>query len=1006
LRRWAPSVPRAVHRVCLWLALLLVAAIGLQRLVALHLSSGFGRTPEFPAPVRDADVPLLGVNVALEQYGAAELDAVLAGLSDSGFGWVRQSFRWAQIEPQPGRADWTWADRVVAAVALQPSLRLVAVTDGRAPDSPSYAERFAAFCGEFAARYGDRIDYYQIWDEPNLADRWDGAEARPAAYADLLARSASAIRAADPESRILLAGLAPTVEAGPRNWSEVLFLEQLYQAGAAGYFDIVAAKPYGFDTGPDDLRVDESVLNFSRLQLLREVMVRYGDADKPVWASQWGWNALPRDWGGEPSIWGETDQDTQAAWTVAALERARLEWPWMGAMILEHLQPWLPEDDAHRGFSLLTDEGEPRPVYDAVSAWAVGLPVAAPPGGHGADSEWAAYDQGWQVGSLGVDCGPDGSRATFRFEGTAVAVTVRRGPYPGFLYVTVDGEAAGQLPVDEEGRSYLVLYHSSPVLATVPLARGLSEGVHTVEVVAEKAQGRWSLIDWRVSWEKPAWGGVAPLALLGLLFALLLGLAVRDWRRVQWDGFRLAFVGWPEWAQVASLAASVGLLWLAAGASWGRDWASPLFVVSLPLVAVVAVLIAWRLELGLASVALTAPFYLHPENLAYGAISVPELLVLLCAAAFALRRGQRGMGEARGGGQGSVQIADLSVVLLMVAALAAGLAAADRMAALFELRIVFLLPAVYYALLRLAPLERRGRIAVLIGLAAGGVVVALFGLAQYALGQNLVVAEGGLARLQSIYFSPNGAALYLGRIWPLLLAAALWADRRALRLLGMLGAAAVGLALVLTFSRGALLLALPAAVVVMGWRAGRRYRVGAIVLVALLGLALLPLLRIPRFASLLDLEQGTSFFRLQLWRSSLAMIGDSPFLGVGPGNFLEAYQSRYVLPSAWQEFGLGHPHSILLDYLLRTGLLGLLAGVGTQLGFWLALGDGPRESPVSLALAGSMAAVLAHGLVDNSLFSPDLALSFFAVLALCHVGGRTGGWRASGPRVAPGSQGR
>ena len=194
---------------------------------------------------------------------------------------------------------------------------------------------------------------------------------------------------------------------------------------------------------------------------------------------------------------------------------------------------------------------------------------------------------------------------------------------------------------------------------------------------------------------------------------------------------------------------------------------------------------------------------------------------------------------------------------------------------------------------------------------------------------------------------------------------------------------------------------LPAAVLVMGCWAGGPYRRGAIVALVLLGMALVPLLRVPRFASLLDLEEGSSFFRLELWRSSLAMIRDSPVLGVGPGNFLDAYRMRYVLPSAWQEFNLGHPHNIGLDYLLRTGPLGLLAGIGMQMGFWRMLRARRMDWVVTLGLAGSMAASLAHGLVDNSLFFPDLAVSFFAVLAISQGGGDSGNGAAAAAMAAP-----
>jgi O-antigen ligase len=281
----------------------------------------------------------------------------------------------------------------------------------------------------------------------------------------------------------------------------------------------------------------------------------------------------------------------------------------------------------------------------------------------------------------------------------------------------------------------------------------------------------------------------------------------------------------------------------------------------------------------------------------------------------------------------------------------------------------------------------------------GGVSVALIGLAQYALGHNVAAAEGGLRRLQSVYPSPNNVGLYLGRVWPLLLAVAVlpggasdgvptaWKRRR--RLYG-LALVPVALALVLSFSRGALLLGVPAALVAMGWRAGGRYRWIALILVLVGALALLPLLRVPRFASMLDLRRGSTFFRLELWRSSLTLVRERPWFGIGPGNFLDAYRTRYVLPSAWQEFNLEHPHNVYLDHWTRLGLVGLLAGVGVQVAFWLTLREKDGDPGggmwdvglLALGLVGAMANLLAHGLVDNTLFFPDLALTFFLMLGI------------------------
>ena len=962
-------------------------------------------------------MPLLGVNVALEEYDDQALASLLTRVADGGFVWIRQSFIWSELEPEDGAFDWSASDRIVEAVGRFPGLRLVAVLVDDPLVPPADPDQFAAFASDFAERYGDQVAAYQIWDEPNLAASWGGGSVSPPAYADLLARVAPAIRAVDPHASILLAGLAPTSETGPQNLSEARYLERLYRAGAASSFDVVAAKPYGFDTGPYDRRVDESILNVSRILLLRQVMVEHGDGDKAIWASHWGWNALPEGWEGAPSIWGETDEATQAAWTVATLDRARSEWPWMGAMMIENLQAAGPAagsaagpdvENPRWGFSLLAPDGSSRPVYDAVTAWAHSLPDAASVGGYPADTDWAAYRGSWRVGPLGADpgdvpsgtAGTPGSRARFRFNGTRVALTVRRGPYRGFAIVTVDGEPANGLPRDERGRAYVVLYDKEPGLATVPLAADLEPGVHTVEVTIEGGEGQWPLVDWRVG-PAPVRNGL-PWKLGGLAAAaVVLGaLLIIDARRVDWTFWAGRFLAWPGWIQTALTVGVVGLFWGAASLTWGRSpsytWLNvTCLVVSLLVLPFMVFLFALRIDLGLALVAFSAPFYLVPDRMFYRALGLPEVLVIVCLVAYGLSRGVRfdlpWRRRASDLAESRPAATDWAVALLILAGAVAGVAAADRMAAAFELRTVFLLPALSYGLFRLVRSSEGTGWRIVDGFVLGGLGVALVGLIQLVLGRNLVIAEGGLPRLQAVYHSPNNLGLYLERVWPLLVGVVLLGRGRRRTLYGV-ALGPVTLALLFTFSRGALLLGLPAAVLVMGWWAGGRFRRLTLVLLLIGAVAVIPLLRLPRFAALLDFDRGTTFFRLKLWRSTWWMIRDHPLLGVGPGNFLDAYRTRYVLPTAWEEFELEHAHNILLDHWARLGLLGLMAGAGIQIAFWRAALRRERRDPLVVGLVGGMAALLAHGLVDNPVFFPDLAFLLFLTLALA-CGSQPGGDR-------------
>jgi O-antigen ligase len=220
------------------------------------------------------------------------------------------------------------------------------------------------------------------------------------------------------------------------------------------------------------------------------------------------------------------------------------------------------------------------------------------------------------------------------------------------------------------------------------------------------------------------------------------------------------------------------------------------------------------------------------------------------------------------------------------------------------------------------------------------------------------------------------------------------------RLLYALAILPVSLALLLSLSRGALVIGIPAALVAMGFLAGGRWRRLTVVVLVLGALAFIPLMRTPRFAGLLDWRHGTTSFRLALWHSAWAMFQDHPFLGVGPDNFLYAYRSRYVLPTAWEEFNLSHPHNVVMDFATRLGVVGLAVFVWMQALFWrraLPLrhrgrivnpvsNDRSILTPTSAALAlgimGSMVDFLAHGLVDASYFVIDLAFVYFLSFAV------------------------
>ncbi|MDY7080593.1 MAG: O-antigen ligase family protein [Chloroflexota bacterium] len=611
----------------------------------------------------------------------------------------------------------------------------------------------------------------------------------------------------------------------------------------------------------------------------------------------------------------------------------------------------------------------------------------------------AEWEGDWEFSELGADPSEaDTERVIIPFSGTDLALQVRRGNYRGYFWVSVDGEPANQLPREEHG-AYLVLTspdYTSQVV-TIPVVSGLDDGPHEAVVIADRGWDQWPLAGWSVSrtpdttryrWALVGLGAVGLVCLVGVIW----GTRERGGAggsKGQEAGGEIQTAPSKRHSLISTLYSPIFhsplSILLVAAVFYFSPWFPLTLVSGLGLV----VLVCLRLDLGLALVAATAPFYLHPRPMFGKALSMAEILTLLCVLSWAIRQipNLRSLiSKLR-----LPTSLDLAALLLVLVAIASTFAADYRHVALRELRVVILEPALFYLMLRTSRFDDRAIWRVVDFFVLGAVVVALIGLVQYAFGTvfgiSIITAEGGFRRLRSIYGSPNNAALYLGRVLPVLIAVTLFGAARGRRVAYGLAVVPVGLAMLFSFSKGAIILGVPLSLLALGMLVGGPWLWALLGVIAVAVVSAIPLLRTPRFASLLDTSGGTTFFRLQLLRSSWMMFRDHLWLGVGPDNFLYQYRGRYILPAAWEEPDLSHPHNVLLDYGCRLGLGGILAGLWLQVAFWrLALPlrqlPDPDRRALALGLMASMVNFLAHGLVDASYFVIDLAFVFFMTLGL------------------------
>lgn len=326
--------------------------------------------PATPAPQRSTK---LGVHTRLtDEAEAAKIERTLQLVQEMGAGWIVEYFPWAYHEPERGRYEWEHVDQVIG-TAERLGLRVVARIDmvpawARPPEStpkllpPEQLDNYVAFLARFAARYQGRIEGIIVWNEPNLSFEWGFRPVSAAEYAQMLERAYEAIKSAAPTVRVIAAGLAPTTEQSEQALSDVIYLRELYELGAGDFFDALAAHAYGWQAPPDE-PPDPERLNFRRVELLRQLMVQYGDASKPMIITEAGWNDHPR--------WTRAVRPAQRIeYTLRALEIAEEEWPWAEAVCIWAFRLPTLAHNYNDYYTLVSPEFDVKPIYEAIRDWA------------------------------------------------------------------------------------------------------------------------------------------------------------------------------------------------------------------------------------------------------------------------------------------------------------------------------------------------------------------------------------------------------------------------------------------------------------------------------------------------------------------------------------------------------------------------------------------------------------------------------------------------------------
>jgi xylan 1,4-beta-xylosidase len=226
------------------------------------------------------------------------------------------------------------------------------------PDSAGWRDLVTAFIRHIEERYGRdevRSWYFEVWNEPNLAGFWDGADQQ--AYFALYDLTSRSIKSVDTSLRV---GGPATAGAA---WIPE-FLAHVKDSGAA--VDFVTTHTYGVDGGfLDEHGKSDTKLSASPDAIVGDVRrVRREISESPfpglpLYITEWSTSYTPRD--------AVHDSYISAAYILAKLmaceELAQGMSYWTYTDLFE--EPGPPTASFQGGFGLLNREGIRKPAFFA-----------------------------------------------------------------------------------------------------------------------------------------------------------------------------------------------------------------------------------------------------------------------------------------------------------------------------------------------------------------------------------------------------------------------------------------------------------------------------------------------------------------------------------------------------------------------------------------------------------------------------------------------------------------
>lgn len=341
-----------------------------------------------------------------------------------------------------------------------------------------------------------------------------------------------------------------------------------------------------------------------------------------------------------------------------------------------------------------------------------------------------------------------------------------------------------------------------------------------------------------------------------------------------------------------------------------------------------------------------------------------------------------------------------SIILVLVFATIGIIVSPEKRAAFGVWRAYFVEPILFFFILSDSLKNPKIIRSVLLASILSAFSIACAALYQRATGWGMPPEWASEMRATSIFPYPNAVGLYIAPIVPLVFGMVAYSmavpfskkTKAFIAIVGFIASASMITAIVFSQTEAALAaLGVGGMVFLFFWsKTTRKFATSCVVLFFFVLAISQPLTQF--FSQKIFLQDWSGKVRKGIWEETAGMLQEHWLFGAGLSGYktvFEPYHTRTHIEI------FQYPHSFILNFWSEIGFFGLLSVlflIGVFFFFVLRTLWRARRLPrsddayffyaVSLALLSSMITMLIHGLVDVPYFKNDLAVFFWALLAL------------------------